>query len=104
EQTVPSGLTSLLTSLSPLFVFIGSVILGIQRPSLKGFSGVLIGFLGVAFIFREGISELLDPNYKTGIMFLCFAISGWTIGTIYIKKYNQKTDNIFLDLFYQFAF
>ncbi len=104
EQTVPSGLTSLLTSLSPLFVFIGSVILGLQKPSLKGFAGVLIGFLGVAFIFREGISELLDPNYKTGIMFLSFAISGWTIGTLYIKKYNQKTDNIFLDLFYQFAF
>lgn len=104
EQTVPSGLTSLLTSLSPLFVFIGSVLLGLQKPSLKGFAGVLIGFLGVAFIFREGISELLDPNYKTGVMFLCFAISGWTIGTIYIKKYNQKTDNIFLDLFYQFAF
>src|SRR5690606_30353759 len=54
--------------------------------------------------FREGLSELLDPNYQTGIMFLGFAISGWTIGTIYIKKYNQKTDNIFLDLFYQFAF
>lgn len=104
EQTVPSGLTSLLTSLSPLFVFISSVILGLQKPSLKGFAGVLIGFLGVVFIFREGISELLDPNYKTGIMFLGFAISGWTIGTIYIKKYNQKTDNIFLDLFYQFAF
>ncbi len=104
EQTVPSGLTSLLTSLSPLFVFLGCVVIGLQKPSLKGFAGVLIGFLGVAFIFREGLSELLDPNYKTGVMFLCFAVSGWTIGTIYIKKNNQKTDNIFLDLFYQFAF
>lgn len=104
EQTVPSGLTSLLTSLSPLFVFLASVAIGLQKPSLKGFAGVIIGFLGVAFIFREGISELLDPNYQTGIMFLGFAISGWTIGTLYIKKNNQKSDNIFHDLFYQFAF
>lgn len=104
EQTIPSGLTSLLNALNPIFVFLGSVAIGLQRPSLKGFSGVIIGFLGVAFIFRDGLGELLDPNYKTGIMFLCFAITGWTMGTIYIKKNNQKTDHIFLDLFYQFAF
>lgn len=104
EQTIPSGLTSLLNALNPLIVFLASVAIGLQRPTLRGFSGVVIGFLGVAFIFREGLSELLDPNYKTGIMFLCFAISGWTIGTVYIKKNNQKSDNIFLDLFYQFIF
>lgn len=104
EQTVTSGLASLLTSLSPLFVFLGSVVIGLQKPSFKGFAGVIIGFLGVAFIFREGLGELLDPNYQTGIMFMCFAISGWTMGTIYIKKNNQPSDNIFHDLFYQFAF
>ncbi|MDR6784937.1 drug/metabolite transporter (DMT)-like permease [Pedobacter africanus] len=104
EQTIPSGLTSLLNALNPLIVFLACVAIGLQKPSLKGFIGVAIGFLGVVFIFREGLSELLDPNYKTGIMFLCFAISGWTIGTLYIKKNNQKSDHIFLDLFYQFAF
>lgn len=104
EQTIPSGLTSLLNALNPLVVFIACVLVGLQKPSWRGFLGVIIGFLGVAFIFREGISELLDPNYKTGIMFLCFAISGWTIGTVYAKKNNHKSDHIFLDLFYQFAF
>jgi drug/metabolite transporter (DMT)-like permease len=104
EQTIPSGLTSLLNALNPLVVFLASVAIGLQRLTLKGLLGVVIGFLGVAFIFREGLSELLDPNYKTGILFLCFAITGWTIGTIYIKKNNQASDNIFLDLFYQFAF
>ena len=104
EETIPSGLTSLLNALNPLVVFVAAVAIGLQKPSLKGFLGVIIGFLGVAFIFREGLSELLDPNYKTGIMFLCFAISGWTIGTLYIKKNNHKSDNIFLDLFYQFTF
>lgn len=104
EKTIPSGLTSLLNALSPLVVFLGSVLVGLQKPSLKGFFGVIIGFLGVAFIFREGISDLLDPNYKTGIMFLCFAIIGWSTGTIYTKKYTHKSANIFLDLFYQFVF
>lgn len=104
EQTIPSGLTSLLNSLNPIVVFLASVATGLQKPTLKGFFGVVVGFLGVVFIFREGLSELLDPNYKTGILFLCVAITGWTIGTIYIKKNNQTSDHIFLDLFYQFLF
>lgn len=104
EETIPSGLTSLINALNPLIVFLGSVLVGLQKATLKGFLGVIIGFFGVAFIFRAGLGDLLDPNYKTGIMFLCFAITGWASGTIYTKKYTLKTDNIFLDLFYQFVF
>ncbi|MEE1944794.1 EamA family transporter [Pedobacter sp. KR3-3] len=104
EQSVPSGLASLLNALSPIVVFLGSVLIGLQKPSLKGFLGVTIGFLGVAFIFRDGFDDLLDPHYKTGILFLGMAILGWASGTIYTKKYSHKSSNIFLDLFYQFVF
>ena len=104
EETIPSGLTSLLTALSPIVVFLGSLIFGLQKPSLRGFIGVIIGFSGVAFIFRDGIGDILDPNYKTGITYLAIAILGWASGTIYTKKYTHKSSNIFLDLFYQFAY
>lgn len=104
EKTIPSGLTSLLNALNPLVVFVGSVLIGLQKPSLKGFIGLMIGFAGVAFIFRDGISDLLDPNYKTGIFLLFIAITGWAAGTIYTKKYVFQSSNIFLDLFYQFVF
>lgn len=104
EQSVPSGLASLLNALSPIVVFLGSVVIGLQKPSLKGFFGVTIGFLGVAFIFRDGFDDLLDPDYKTGILLLGMAILGWASGTIYTKKYTHKSSNIFLDLFYQFVF
>lgn len=104
EESIPSGLTSLLTALSPIIVFLGSLIFGLQKPSLRGFIGVIIGFSGVAFIFRDGIGDLLDPNYKTGITYLAMAILGWAVGTIYTKKYTHKSSNIFLDLFYQFAY
>lgn len=104
EQTIPSGLTSLLLSLVPLVVFLGSVAFGLQKPSIKGFTGVLIGFLGVAFIFREGLGDLLDPNYSVGILCLACSIAGWASGTLYIKKNAHKAENIFLDLFYQFLF
>lgn len=104
EQSIPSGLTSLLNSLNPIVVFLGSVFIGIQKPTWKGFAGVLIGFLGVAFIFRDGLNDLMDPNYRNGIICLAIAITAWAIGTIYTKKHAKPSSNIFLDLFYQFLF
>ncbi|RZL59225.1 MAG: permease, partial [Pedobacter sp.] len=104
EKTIPSGLTSLINATSPLLVFLGCVFLGIQKPSLRGFIGVFIGFLGIVFIFRDGISDLMEPNYRNGILSLVIAVSGWTIGTIYSKKHSGKPQYIFLNLFYQFVF
>jgi drug/metabolite transporter (DMT)-like permease len=104
EQSIPSGLTSLLNALNPIVVFIGCVLIGLQKLTLKGVVGVVVGFLGVAFIFRDGFGDLLDPNYKTGIIYLAMAISGWAAGTIYTKKYTHQSSDIILDLFYQFVF
>lgn len=104
EKTIPSGLASLINATSPLLVFLGCVFLGIQKPSAKGFIGVFIGFLGIVFIFREGIGDLLEPGYRNGILSLVVAVSGWTIGTIYSKKHSAKPQYIFLNLFYQFSF
>jgi drug/metabolite transporter (DMT)-like permease len=104
EQSIPSGLTSLLNALSPIVVFIGSVFVGLQKASWKGFLGVAIGFIGVAFIFRDGIGDLLNSHYLNGIICLAIAILSWAAGTIYTKKYTHHSSNIFLDLFYQFIF
>ncbi len=103
EQTVPSGLTSIMSALSPVVIFICSILFRIQRPSWKGLIGILLGFLGVVFIFRNGLGDILDPNYKTGILFLSIAILSWSIGTVYSKKHTHKSNNIALNLFYQFS-
>lgn len=103
EQTLPSGLTSIMSALSPVIIFIGGILFGIEKPRLKGFIGVLLGFLGVVFIFRNGLDDILDPNYKTGMLFLSIAIMSWSAGTVYSKKHTHKSNNIALNLFYQFS-
>ncbi|WP_298120813.1 EamA family transporter [Flavobacterium sp.] len=103
EQTLPSGLTSIMSALSPVIIFIGGILFGIEKPRLKGFIGVLLGFLGVVFIFRNGLEDILDPNYKTGMLFLSIAILSWSAGTVYSKKHTHKSSNIALNLFYQFS-
>jgi drug/metabolite transporter (DMT)-like permease len=103
EQSLPSGLTSIMSALSPVVIFVGSIFFRIQKPTWQGFIGVLLGFLGVVFIFRDGLGDILDPNYKTGIFFLSIAILSWSYGTVFTKKHTHKSNNIALNLFYQFS-
>lgn len=103
EQSVSSGLTSIMSSLVPVVIFIGSLLFGLQKPNWKGFIGVLLGFTGVVFIFRNGLSDILDPDYKTGILFLSIAILSWSTGVLYSKKHSKESNNITLNLLYQFS-
>ncbi|WP_433780102.1 DMT family transporter [Flavobacterium anhuiense] len=103
EQTVPSGLASVISAMSPILIFLGSILFKLQKPSLKGFIGVIIGFSGVVFIFKDGLGSFLDADYRIGMMFMAFAITAWAAGTIYTKLYGNKSKNIVLNLFYQFT-
>lgn len=102
EQTLPSGLASVISAMSPILIFIGSIWFGLQKASLKGFVGVIIGFSGVIFIFKDGLESFLDADYRLGIICMGLAITGWAAGTIYTKMHAHKSSNIVLNLFYQF--
>lgn len=102
ELTLPSGLTSIISAINPVVIFLMSIVFQLQKPNLKGFIGVLLGFLGVIFIFKDGLSDILNPDYKTGVAFLSLAILSWAFGTIYSKKLNLDSNNLLLNLFYQF--
>ena len=102
EQTLPSGLTSIISAINPVVIFLLSIGFQLQQPSWKGFLGVLLGFSGVVFIFKDGLGDILNPNYKTGVLFLGIAILSWGLGTIYSKKLSSQPSNLTLNLFYQF--
>ncbi|MCW3161549.1 DMT family transporter [Chryseobacterium oryctis] len=104
EETVSSSLASLISTASPILVFLGSVALGIQKFSFRALIGVLMCFGGILFIFWDGVKDLANPDYRMGIIFLFCAISGWASGTIFTKKLNIQSGNISLNLFYQFLF
>jgi drug/metabolite transporter (DMT)-like permease len=103
EQSLPSGLASVISAMSPILIFIGSILFGLQKASLKGLVGVIVGFSGVIFIFKDGLSSFLDEDYKIGVVFMMLAILAWAAGTIYTKTHAYKSNNIALNLFYQFT-
>ncbi len=103
EQTLPSGLTSILSAFNPVVVFLLSIVFNLQKPTLRGFVGVAVGFFGMLFIFKDGLGDILNPNYKTGVVFLSIAIFSWAAGTIFTKKVGQSKNSIALNIFYQFS-
>ena len=104
EKHLTSSLASLISSTSPLVVFILSIFFRLQKFSIRGLFGILLGFVGILLIFKDGLQDLLNPEYRSGVIFIFVAIVGWGFGTIFTKKINQKPQNIFLNLFYQFSF
>lgn len=104
ETHLTSSLTSLISSLVPVFIFILSLAIGLEKFSNRSLTGLLLGFLGVVFIFWDGIKDLANPDYLFGMGILFTGITSWSVGTVYTKKLQIKTDHLFLNLFYQFAF
>ena len=103
EKNLTSSLASLISALSPVFIFIGSMIIGMEKFTIRTLIGLLMGFFGVVFIFWDGLSELGNPDYRNGLIVMILALLCWASGTIYTKKLHVQNNNLFLNLFYQFA-
>ncbi len=104
EEELSSSLAALISACSPILVFIGSLFLGLQKFSFKSLLGVIICFSGILMIFWDGLQDLAISEYRNGIIMMFFAILGWAGGTIFTKKMNIKSENISLNLVYQFLF
>lgn len=104
EENLTSSLTSLISALSPIFIFVASMAIGMEKFTYRTMVGLMMGFFGVLFIFWDGINDLTNPSYRLGLLILIIALMCWGLGTIYTKKINLQNNNLFLNLFYQFAF
>lgn len=104
EEHVSSSLASLISATSPILVFLGSLMIGLQKFTFRALTGVLMGFAGIVLIFKDGLEDLMNPDYRMGVLFIFIAVSGWAAGSIFTKKLQLQNQNITLNLFYQFLF
>lgn len=88
-QYVSSGLAAIIGSLTPVVVVLISLVWhGKERIGARTIAGVLLGFVGLALIFREGWQDFVRPEYRFGIM-ACFASCfTWSLGTVMAKQWN----------------
>ncbi|MGR6761082.1 DMT family transporter [Paenibacillus polymyxa] len=93
---VPSGLFSVLVYLQPVLVGIFAWMwLGESMSKLKVI-GLIIGFLGVAAVSVGGFSGHVAI---AGVIIAIITAVSWALGTVYVKKVNQRVDSLWLVAF-----
>lgn len=92
----PSGLFSVLVYLQPVLVGIFAWMwLGEAMSGLK-VTGLVIGFLGVAAVSVGGLSGHVAV---VGVVIAIITAVSWALGTVYVKKVNQRIDLLWLVAF-----
>ena len=98
EQFIPSGLTAIICSLSPIFITLMSLYFfkGF-RITYKIIIGLLLGLFGIGLIFSKDLSITLDAKIIFALLVLLGAILCWGLGSILLKK-NPLPLSLFMSL------
>ncbi|HET8573443.1 MAG TPA: EamA family transporter [Edaphocola sp.] len=100
EKYIPGGLAALILSVMPVYVVLINLVSGTGKRMMspKTLLGVILGGVGVALIFRDNLKDLGNRDYLLGILAVFGASLCWTLGTMYIKKYNTQTGDSLVNI------
>ena len=93
EQRIPSGITTLLISITPLFMVMFDWMLpkGL-RPSAATFVGLALGFAGVALLINGGTGGApLDVARCIGLLVACIS---WAAGSLLSRHAREPAEPI----------
>lgn len=98
EQSIPSGIATLLVSVGPLFIVLGDwLVLAVGRDATRGarptaatLAGIVLGVIGLVLLVAPSLGAEaavpLDPWRVGGILFACLAWSAGSIFTRYARR------------------
>jgi drug/metabolite transporter (DMT)-like permease len=96
---LPEGLFSVIVYLQPVLVSVFAWLCIGESMSLLKIIGLVMGFLGVACVSAQGFSGKISI---IGIILALVTAFSWAIGTIYVKKINNRVDSMWLVAFQSF--
>jgi drug/metabolite transporter (DMT)-like permease len=89
EQTLPSGLTSILWATFPLWVvLLGRFILPDERSSVARLFGVALGFVGMVILFSEDLEREIAPGATAVGLVLLAAPLMSAIASLAMKRWG----------------
>lgn len=92
---IPSGVSALICGLMPLNAVLINIALTKERINGIIIAGMIIGFAGIALIFKDNFALIGDGNYLFGIIATFIATSCWSFGSVINKKHVSTTNPIF---------
>ncbi|MFB6453943.1 EamA family transporter [Chitinophaga sp. Hz27] len=87
-QYIPSGLGAIIAATVPIWITLFSYFL-VQRTriSIQLIIGLILGFAGVAGIFYNYLSSLVNPDFQFGILLSFMACIFWALGSVLTAKW-----------------
>jgi len=94
ERYIPSGLAALIVALLPLWVALAeSFVPGMDRPSARGYVGLVVGFAGLGVLMAPRLTGISGtPTELLGVATQILGTWLWTGGSILSKRRPVKTD------------
>ncbi|WP_315818393.1 DMT family transporter [Paraflavitalea speifideaquila] len=83
---ISAGLGSIIAATFPLWIVLINLFTARSKIPAKAILGLLLGFAGVCVIFYEHLADLLDPEFRFGILLSLTASWTWAFGTLYTKQ------------------
>lgn len=97
EQYVSSGVAALICSTMPISAVIINIASGKEKMNLLILAGMLLGFGGVALIFRDNLQQSGGNDlFILGIIALFVATFSWALGSI-LNKRKTPAVNVLMD-------
>jgi drug/metabolite transporter (DMT)-like permease len=76
---------TLLVNLLPFFIlFLAHFFIAGDRITKRKFFGILLGFIGVVFMFID--EQSLSDGFRTGDLIVLLAVFIWSCSTVYLKR------------------
>lgn len=97
EETVPSGMASLVFAVSPLYVALIEMLLPGGEPlPLRGWLGLLLGFGGLAALLWPAMHTAMrsDRGMLWGILSLLAGALSWTVGSIVSRHARLRVNTL----------
>jgi len=107
ERIVPTGLSALLTAVSPLwFLALDSLLLGDHRISRRGKIGLLIGIAGVVVLLWPDLRHSNALGHRELWWSLAIPLSSlsWALGSVLSKKWQTAAADPFSATAWQMIF
>lgn len=83
---ISAGLGSILGAIFPLWLVVIGLFSSAAKIPARAIIGLLLGFAGVCIIFIDHLNDLLNPEFRFGIILSIIATWTWAFGILYTKK------------------